>query len=189
MFERGFEPETLMEFDIGFDDISKRISIPARDEEGRLLGFKGRAWWDDARPKYLALGGEKHGFEPYEVSRVLWGLHVAKESGEGPLIVIEGELNALMMHQHGFPRTVGISGRRLSRIQVDLIKKYADSVIIYFDDLDDSLEAASKLVMDLNVMVVPEHDKDAADSTQEEVLDLLSSAEPAILHMRPGVGI
>lgn len=182
MVDRGFTINTLEAYQIGFDTISSRISIPARNEDGKLVGFKGRAWWDDARPKYLALGGADYGFEPYEVSRILWGLHVARFVPEkGPMIIIEGELNALAMHQHLYNKTVGISGRRLSNIQVNLIKKYADSAIIYMDDQADAREAASKLWYDMPVWLVPPHDKDAADSTTEEVQDLISSVVPAIV--------
>lgn len=185
MLERGFWPDTLNNYDIGFDPISQRISIPARDEEGRLLGFKGRAWWPDAKPKYLALGGEKYGFDPYEVSRVLWGLHIAKRwSGlENHLYVIEGELNALSMHQDSFRNSVGISGRKLSRIQIGLIKKYCKRVTLWFDDPEDAKEAASNLIMDVTVGILPKSEKDAAECTQAEKTDLLLSAESAIMHV------
>jgi len=176
MFDRGFEPEYLEHFDIGFDDKSKRFSIPIRDEWGQLVGFKGRAWWDDAKPKYLSLGGEGYNFDTLEHSRVLFALDKAKqhiESRSEGLIVREGELNAMAMHQKGWPNTVGVSGCNLSQTQVDIIKRHTDRVCLYFDRYSDGLKAADKLIGHLRVSICQDSPKDPADSETIEISNVL----------------
>ena len=174
-FNRGFEPETLMDFEIGYDDISERFTIPIRDPDGNLLGFKARAWWPDARPKYKALGDKKddnrgYGFETYKMSHPLFALHIAKEVVDPyrPLIVREGELNVMMLHQQGFTNAVGISGNMISHKQKLLIKKYSDSAIFWFDDWSDTLRAASLFDESMPISLVKETERDPADSTKEE---------------------
>lgn len=183
MLNRGFEPETLMDFDIGYDPISKRITIPCRDEEGKLIGFKGRAWWEDAKPKYKVLGGEEYDFEPYQVSQVLWGLNEAAKSfshSGGNMIIREGELNAMKLQEYGWNNSVGISGKRLSKAQVSLIKKYAARVIIWLDDPLDSAEAASKLDRSMPVWIVPHTDLDPVEMPRSSVEDAINSAQNSL---------
>lgn len=167
MLDRGFEPETLMDFQIGFDfGRSKRFSIPVRNEHGELVGFKGRAWWEDAKPRYKAIGGEEYNFDTLEFSRVLFNLHNAREHKH--LIVREGELNAMKMHEWGWANTVGISGKNLSQTQINLIKKYAESVTFYFDEMDDSMKAAHKLEMAMPTTVMWT-ENDPLDSDRSEI--------------------
>jgi DNA primase len=182
MLSRGFEPETLMYFGVGYDDLSHRITIPARNASGKLLGFKARAWWPDAKPRYKVLGGEGYGFEPYEVGRILWGLNIAiPPIREGqPMLIREGEINAMMLHQMGIDNAVGISGKILSRFQIALIKEHASSAIIWMDSLADSIEAASKLEFEMPVWIVPETERDPADSSHEEVEEALAEKASSI---------
>jgi DNA primase len=181
LFDRGFGAETLMHFEVGFDDISSRLSIPVRDEKGVLVGFKGRSWWEGGHPKYLVLGGEKYGFDPYEVSRVLFILEWVIQREHTDIIVREGELNAMMMHQMGFTNTVGLSGKRLSQHQVSLLKSSAESATMYFDDEADAIKAAELLDEYMPVKVVPSSERDPADSTKEEVEELLESSVSSLL--------
>ena len=78
MLDRGFTPATLDDWGIGYDDGSKRFTIPVCDPDGDLVGFKGRAWRKNARPKYLVLGDkerrQRYGFPTYDKSLVVFGL-------------------------------------------------------------------------------------------------------------------
>ena len=181
LFNRGFQPETLMDYDIGFDDISQRFTIPVFHADGTVAGFKGRAWWPDAFPKYKVLGGEGYGFDTYEVSRTLWGLNMAKNDIKA-MLLREGELNALKLHELGYSSSVGISGKRLSKWQIDAIKEYSpDGVIIWMDELTDSFEAASHLEEFMPVWIVPQTENDPADSTPEEVEEALDGMKSSLV--------
>ncbi len=177
MLDRGFHPTTLDKWAIGWDMISQRISIPIRDEHGNLVGFKGRAV--DGLPRYKVLGGPEYGFDTYNVSKVLFGLSLVEDTSD--LIVVEGELNAIAMHQKGHVNTVGISGKILSEVQVDLIKKYADSVLFIFDEVRDTENAAFMLREWLPTYIAPPHSKDPADMTTEELNTLVTESRSAVL--------
>jgi DNA primase len=179
MLDRGFHPETLNEWAIGWDMISQRICIPIKDDLGNLVGFKGRSV--DSLPKYLVLGGDEYGFETYNVSKVLFGLDKAKEYIDKEMIVVEGELNAIAMHQSGYKNTVGISGRTLSNEQENLIKKYCQKVTFIFDEFRDTMNAAKRLQNSIPVRVVPDHDKDPADMTKDELSKLLTLSRTSIM--------
>lgn len=180
ILNRGFSWETLNEWDIGWDQITERISIPIRNESGELVGFKGRS--HNEEPRYIALGGIEHGFEPYETSRVLFALdRVFKTKNNEAIIVREGELNTIAMHSHGFHNTVGISGKNLSDYQAELIKKYTNKVIFYFDDEKDAIKAAKKLRRYIPTSIVPSSAKDPAELSRGEILSILDTQRSSLL--------
>lgn len=177
MLDRGFHPKTLDEWAIGWDIISQRISIPVRDEYGNLLGFKARAV-DGSKQRYKVLGGPEYGFETYPVSAVLFGIHLAKE--HDTLIIREGELNVIAMHEAGLTNTVG-TGKTLSDIQIATILKHAGMAYVYYDDYNDSLNAARILESYMPVKVVPSSEKDPADMFKDELYELITAAESSVL--------
>ena len=175
MIERGFSSETLSSFAVGYDKISDRISIPVFDEHNRLVGFKGRTYKaEDSRPRYMVLGGKDYNFEPYDVSKVLFALPRAIQtdrylSNDHALIVTEGELNAISMHQKDFVNTVGISGQYLSDVQAKLLTQRTTRVMLMFDDDEKAITAAKKLEKKIRVSVAPYEGSDPADSTLAEI--------------------
>jgi DNA primase len=82
LFRRGFEPATLNDFEIGFDPKSGRLTIPYRNSEGQLVGFKGRAGNSHDQPKYIGIGdGEKprYGFPRLKTADYVFALDTAHE--------------------------------------------------------------------------------------------------------------
>lgn len=203
MFNRGFEPETLMEWEIGYDDLSERFTIPVRDEDGQLVGFKARAWKDHPA-KYISLGDKpgkpsRYGFPTYEKSLVVFGLPQAHYTGR--LILVEGELNRISMHQKGWKDCGAIAGSSLSQTQARIIREHCDEAIIFFDSLrdDGSIDeagfeatwgrtekgrhkpgAVDILEPHMPVKVVPEHYGDPADMTPEQIQECLDGARGSV---------
>lgn len=126
----GYDTQT--EFELGVDVHSHRITIPIRDELGRLVGVKGRRVWDvvdEYNPKYIYL-------HQCAKSKILYGLYKTlpyiKETNE--IIVCESEKGVMQLWQYGFKNAVGIGGHSLSDWQVTLIAQAgAGKVIIAFD--------------------------------------------------------
>lgn len=211
MFNRGFEPETCMEWQIGYDEQFARFTIPVRDEFGKLVGFKGRAWESDRKPKYLVMGdapGRKarYGYPTYEKSLIVFGLDRA-EAIDGTLILVEGELNAIAMRQKGFPHTVAISGSSLSEAQARLIRNVCDRAVIFFDttredgtpDMAGHIAtwgrddgpihhpgAVDMLEPFMNVAVCPDHLGDPADMSVDDIAICVRGAQSS-LAIRTGV--
>ena len=188
MFGRGFWWDTLEEWRIGFDEISSRIAIPWKDMYGRIIGLKGRAWWEDAHPKYLVLGNteivNKYSFNAMNVSNHLFALDRARrelhKADDAPLIVREGELNVISMHARGWETTVGTSGSRLSDTHVKLIlepKVNPRRIVFWFDDEDDGVRAAQKL-QDKHpaTYVVTEQEGDPLDLDDDQIEEALQGA-------------
>ncbi len=198
LLARGLLPGALQEHEFGYDSISDRPFLTVRDEEGRLVGFKGRAWHQRQEPKYLVLGdsersiaayGERYGFHPYDASRYVYGLHSARLV-DGRLILVEGEFNAVMMRQMGHENAVAPSGSTLSQRQVQLVVEYADEVVLLFDsdpsnDASRSLAAIKVLkAVDafepyVRVRVCEEHEGDPMEMSADEVGRLVDGAIPS----------
>jgi DNA primase len=198
-FERGFSPRTLNDWGFGYDKISGRVVFPIRDLAAKLIGFKGRAHWKDATPKYLVLGdgpgGGRYGFPRYYPSQVVFGAHRVGRLGRNPLVVCEGELNAIAVTaKMPVYNAVAINGSFFSEWHAKIIRRIApESGIILFLD-DDSAGsnavwgwenskgewrpgAVELLSPHIPVQLVPEHVKDAADMTSAEVEATLAQAE------------
>jgi DNA primase len=115
---RGFSPETLADWNVGWDSWSRRVAIAIRDETGILVGFKGRAI-DNREPKYLLLGdtegrelrySDGYGFDMHDAREVLFGLDRAIRSRSGT-----GSVPAeLRPNQPGQPDVRGVRPRQQS---------------------------------------------------------------------------
>jgi DNA primase len=203
MFERGFEPETLEDWEFGYCHDTERITFAVRDEFGRLLGFKGRAWQDHHKPKYLVLGDQRGGRERflyplYMTSHVLFGLHAAVAETAEPralthLILCEGELDVVALAQKGWPGAVAVNGSHFSPQHEKLLRTYADQVTLFFDSDSAGSDAVQgwtdpdtgdyhpgiidRLKPFMDVFVVPPHEGDPASMTIEEIAETLANRQ------------
>jgi len=202
MLQRGFTPETLEDWQFGYDERTGRIVFPVRNELGQLIGFKGRAT-DGREPKYLVIGDSdgmpvRYGHARYYTGIVVFGLDRAVQHMDDrlQLIVCEGELNAIALSQMGFSNSVALNGSRLTRRQQQLIRACADEVIMFFDFDKAGQEgmwgyedekgfwhpgAIEILARDCTVRLVESHDDDAAGlmqaGRQADVEALISGAQ------------
>ena len=138
MLDRGFTPATLDEWGIGYDADSQRITIPVCDENGDLVGFKGRAWRSEARPKYLVLGDkegrrERYGFPTYDKARVVFGLDKCSDSDSQALVLVEGEIDVMSLWVMDIP-AICCGGSYMSTTQAKLIREYCDEIVLFFDN-------------------------------------------------------
>lgn len=143
MLGRGFSPQILNTWQIGYDPLSDRVTIPVRDVDGTLVGVKARAWRDGVYPKYLVLGhqfGEdlhRYPFNTYEKSRYVYGADRVGGDGHAVGVLVEGELNVVAWDQMSAPETmraVGIAGAEFSDRQRQIVTSLFDEVYVYFDD-------------------------------------------------------
>jgi DNA primase len=198
LHDRGFMQKSLQKWQIGYDKFSNRITIPIRDDHNNLVGFKGRAWRTDEPIKYLILGDNnlnvrRYGFQTYKKSDFVYGLRnyieyldiYNLEEDQQHIILAEGELNVISMDQKGFHNAVSIAGSEFSDIQCELIRTYASSVTIFFDDDNAGRRGTKKVVEKLSpympLRVVQNAPGDAAELSKEEIQKLLSRSESALL--------
>lgn len=148
--------QTQAEFELGLDVFSHRITIPIRDELGRLIGIKGRRVWDiidEHNPKYLYL-------KKCKKSEILFGLDktlpYVKEKDE--VIICESEKGVMQLWSYGFKNAVAIGCHNISETQLKkIIRLNVNNVVIAFDkDITENilLEEYKKLCDFANVTCI-----------------------------------
>jgi len=136
---RGLSVNTLKYFEIGFSEAKGRIVIPVRNHQYKVVGFIGRAISDDQQPRYLYNKGFKR-------ANVLFNLQNAKHYSD--VIIVEGSVDAMKVHDAGFPNVVATLGAQVSEYQSSLLRKYFDTIII-FSDNDSAGDAMRSAIMGL----------------------------------------
>ncbi|MBI4308322.1 MAG: DNA primase [Chloroflexi bacterium] len=113
------------------DRFRGRLVIPVWDERGRMAGFGARALDDAQQPKYL----NSPQTPIYDKSAILYGIHKAREAirKEARAVIVEGYMDALMAHQHGFANVVASMGTALTERQVDILKRLTHRFVLALD--------------------------------------------------------
>lgn len=198
LFERGFQPETLEDWEFGYDPISNRCTFAVRDEHGALIGFKGRAY-DDRQPKYLVLGDKpgrppRYGFPCYFPSRICFGAHRLPEGAT--VVVCEGELNAIAVTERTGRPAVAINGSHFSERHARILRERVERVILFLDDDQAGHNAVwgwtdghgtyhpgilQRLNAHIPVFLAPPSPHDAAALDGDSIDSLLESAESGLV--------
>lgn len=134
----GYEPELVAEAGLAretdegrhYDLFRGRLMIPIRDWEARVAGFGSRALDDAVTPKYLNTPRTP----VFDKSRILFAMHLAKEPvRQHGAVIVEGYMDAVMAHQHGFDNVVASMGTALTERQVDLVRRLTSQVTMALD--------------------------------------------------------
>ncbi len=126
-----------------YDLFRHRLMFPIFDTMGRVIAFGGRVI-DNSEPKYI----NSPETAVYIKGRHLYGLNLAKASRQDQLLIVEGYLDALALHQAGFDQTVAALGTALTTDQARLLSRYSESVVIAFD-ADAAGQAATLRSLDI----------------------------------------
>jgi DNA primase len=113
-----------------YDRFRGRLVFPICDDSGAVVGFGARAL-DDSVPKYVNTSQTPL----FDKGSVLYGVHLAKEAirEQGTAIIVEGYVDVLMAHQHGFKNIVASMGTALTEAQVRILKKLTKSFTLAMD--------------------------------------------------------
>ena len=126
-----------------YDQFRNRFMFPIIDVRGNVIGFGGRVL-DDSKPKYLNSADTP----VFKKSRNLFALNFAKNTKERSLILGEGYMDVIAMHQAGFTNAVATLGTSLTADQARMISQYAKEVIIAYDS-DSAGQTATKRALSL----------------------------------------
>ena len=138
MTQKGFAKQEL--FDAGlcrrgskgdgiYDFFRNRLMFPVIDVRGNVTGFSGRRL--DAGKDYKYLNSPDT--PVFTKSRSLFGINLAKKAAAGMLVLVEGNIDVVMLHQAGFTGTVAPLGTALTAEQARLIAQYTEKINIVFD--------------------------------------------------------
>lgn len=137
--EKGYSPEELLqvglvtERDGGgvYDRFRHRITFPIRDPMGRMAGFGARILNPDDVPKFL----NSPQTALFDKGRLLYGLDLARKPirTQDQVVIVEGYLDVIALHQGGYPNTVSPMGTALTEDQMRLLKKFTRRIILALD--------------------------------------------------------
>ena len=111
-----------------YDYFRNRLMFPIIDVRGNVIGFGGRVM-DDSTPKYL----NSPETVIFNKRKNLFGLNYAKKSRRGYLILTEGYMDTVALHQYGFDCAVASLGTSLTEEHAALLSRYTDQVILTYD--------------------------------------------------------
>ena len=125
----------------GRDKFWNRVMFPIMDVNNRVIGFGGRVM-GDGEPKYLNSPETKL----FDKSRNLYGLNYARLSREGYLLICEGYLDVISLHQAGFTNAVASLGTAFTSQHANVLKRYTDQVILTYDSDGAGVKAALRAI-------------------------------------------
>lgn len=120
-----------------YDKFWNRVMFPIMDVNNRVIGFGGRVM-GDGKPKYLNSPETKI----FDKSRNLYGLNIARRSRKNALIVCEGYMDVISMHQAGFTNAVASLGTALTSGHASLMSRYTKEVLLTYDSDEAGQKAA-----------------------------------------------
>ena len=124
-----------------FDKFWNRVMFPIMDANSRVIGFGGRVM-GDGEPKYLNSPETKI----FEKSRNLYGLNYARTARKGYMLLCEGYMDVIALHQAGFTNAVASLGTALTERHASLLKRYTDTVILTYDSDGAGVKAALRAI-------------------------------------------
>ena len=127
-----------------YDKFRDRLIFPVIDIRGEVLGFSGRALNDDQDPKYL----NSPETLVFSKRRTLFGMNLAKNTKRSSILLVEGNIDVVTLHQAGFDNAVATMGTALTTEQTRLISRYAKEIVICYDN-DPPGKKATERALDL----------------------------------------
>ena len=124
-----------------YDKFWNRVIFPIMDVNNRVIGFGGRVM-GDGKPKYLNSPETKI----FDKSRNLYGLNIARTTRKNYLILCEGYMYVISMHQAGFTNAVASLGTALTSGHASLLKRYTQEVLLLYDSDDAGVRAALRAI-------------------------------------------
>ena len=162
MRTQGYSPEELVEANLVtrsernnrtsyYDRFRNRVMVPIIDLRGNVIAFGGRILGDaqvraDGRKeaKYINTSDTL----AYKKGRDIYALNFAKNTANGRLILVEGYMDVIALHKHGFTQAVACLGTALTRDQAQLLSRYAGEVVLSYD-ADEAGQRATQRALEV----------------------------------------
>ncbi|MFZ5392083.1 MAG: DNA primase [Patescibacteria group bacterium] len=125
------------------DRFRQRLMFPIWDQNNIIVGFTGRVLREEDNPKYLNTAATKL----FDKSKIWYGLNFAKEKikNKNEVIVCEGQMDVIACHQAGYDQAVCSSGTAVSVLQLKLLKRWTENIVLAFDKDQAGLLAGYRL--------------------------------------------
>lgn len=147
--QKGFDERLLAEAGLSsydeqrgsHDKFWNRVMFPIQDINHRVIGFGGRVM-GEGEPKYL----NSPETPIFDKSRNLFGLNFARTARTGNMILCEGYMDVISMHQAGFTQAVASLGTAFTSGQANLLKRYTENVLLAYDSDGAGVKAALRAI-------------------------------------------
>lgn len=150
MRSKGFNEEELLLANLArrsdkdgrvsyYDNFRNRVMFPIIDLRGNVIAFGGRVM-DDSKPKYINTSDTL----VYKKSNGVFALNFAKNDNDNKLILVEGYMDVIALHQAGFTNAIACLGTAFTSEQANLLSRYADEVIICYDNDEAGKKATQR---------------------------------------------
>ena len=148
MRKKGYTDQELRDADLVgekngrvYDRFRNRLMFPIIDVRGNVVGFGGRVI-GQGEPKYL----NSNETLIFNKRKNLFGLNFAKKTKESAIILVEGNIDVVTLHQFGFDNAVASLGTSLTEDQVTLLSRYTEEVILTYDGDEAGQRAAKRAI-------------------------------------------
>lgn len=148
LIRKGYTKEQLSESGLfsfyenrTYDKFRNRVMCPVIDTERNVLGFSGRTVAGED-PKYK----NSPATFAFDKKTVLYGLNIAKDSSRSDMILCEGNMDVISLHQAGFDNAVASLGTAFSKEHSLILKGYTDHIHLVFDSDDPGIKAALRAI-------------------------------------------
>jgi DNA primase len=166
--------ESVKKFSLGFSEKQDMVTVPVHSPDGMEVGFVGRS-----------IEGKDFKNTPgLPKSKVLFNLHRVKTSSK--VYIVESSFDVIRLDQCGFP-AVATLGANVSNVQIDLLQKYFNNIIVIADNDEAGGNMKSKIIERLgarvSVIQLDKEYKDIGDMSDEDIKNLDESFDKAISNM------
>lgn len=186
LFDTGLLLEEKSKKGVYFDRFFNRIMFPIFDVHNKVIAFGGRIM-GDGNPKYLNSPETKL----FDKSRNLYGLNFARTSRKNNIIIVEGYMDVISLHQAGFTNAVASLGTAFTTGQASLLNRYTDEVIIAYDSDTAGINATLRAIpilknvgLDVRVLKINKYkdpDEFIKNLGEEAFDELLKTAMPSFM--------
>ena len=148
MKKKGYTEQELIDADLVgqkngriYDRFRNRLMFPIIDVRGNVIGFGGRVL-DDSKPKYLNTSETLI----FNKRKNLFGLNFAKKTKYPYMILVEGNIDVIALHQYGFDNAVASLGTSLTEEHAALLSRYTERVVLTYDSDEAGQRAAQRAI-------------------------------------------
>lgn len=127
-----------------YDRFRKKVMFPIFDLRGNVIAFGGRKFPEDEGAKYI----NSSDTPVFKKSKNLYGLNLAKNSGNDTVILTEGYMDTIALHQAGFNNAVGALGTSFTSDQANLLSRYFKEIVVTMD-IDEAGQKATKRAIEI----------------------------------------
>ncbi len=183
MTEQGYEKADLIEAGLAvagknggvYDKFRNRLMLPVIDLRGNVIGFTSRVM-DGSAPKYLNTPETAL----FRKRSTLYGLNFAKSTKRDSLLLVEGNIDVITLHQAGFDNAVATMGTALTEEHIHLLSRYTKQLVLCYDNDAAGLDATQRAIgllknteFSVRVLQLPRRRTDSGELVKQDADDFI----------------